>query len=151
MKHAVRAIIINQNNLLVMRREKFGKLYYTLIGGHVEMGESTEKALLREVHEETKLHVAKPRLVFIEHSPQPYGDQYVYLCEYVSGVPMLHEQSDEIQINKGGQNIYTPMWIPLSRLSSLPFRTSNIQNRIIDGVANGFPEQVQEFSSKIEI
>lgn len=48
MKSAVRAIIIHNNNLLVMRRDKFGKRYYTLIGGHVEMGESTEKALLRK-------------------------------------------------------------------------------------------------------
>lgn len=151
MKRAVRAIIIHQNNLLVMRREKFGKLYYTLIGGHVELGESTEKALLREVHEETKLHVAKPRLVYIEHSPEPYGDQYVYLCEYVAGVPMLHEKSDEIAINKGGDNIYTPMWVSLKELPSLPFRTSNIQQRILNGVSHGFPEQVEEFSSKIEI
>jgi len=44
MKQAVRAIIIHNNNLLVMKRNKFGKEYYTLIGGHVEMGESHEVA-----------------------------------------------------------------------------------------------------------
>lgn len=150
MKKAVRAIIIHNNNLLVMRRDKFGKRYYTLIGGHVEMGESTEKALFREIHEETRMHVTKPRLVFIEHSPEPYGDQYVYLCEHVSGVPMLHEQSDEHLINKGGENMYTPMWLPLSQLNNVPFRTTNLQKRILDGVTNGFPTQVEEFTSTID-
>lgn len=150
MKSAVRAIIIHNNNLLVMRRDKFGKRYYTLIGGHVEMGESTEKALLREIHEETRLHVSNPRLLFIEHSPEPYGDQYVYLCDYVSGVPMLHEDSDEHTINRGGENIYTPMWIPLSELSKLPFRTTNLQKRILAGIKDGFSEQVEEFNSVIE-
>lgn len=149
MKVAVRAIIINNENLLVMRRDKFGKRYFTLIGGHVEMGESTEKALLREIHEETRLHVAKPRLVFIEHAPAPYGDQYVYVCDYVSGVPMLHEDSDEHSINKGGDNIYTPMWVPISELPKLPFRTDQLQERIVAGVKNGFPAQVEEYSSTI--
>lgn len=150
MKKAVRAIVIHNNNLLVMRRDKFGKRYYTLIGGHVELGESTEKALLRELHEETRLHVANPRLVFIEHSPQPYGDQYVYLLDYVSGVPMLHEDSDEVSINKGGENIYTPMWIPISELPKLPFRTDNMQARLIAGIKDGFPTQVEEFTSTIK-
>ncbi len=150
MKAAVRAIIIHDNNLLVMRRDKFGKRYYTLVGGHVELGESTEKALLREVHEETRLHVANPRLVFIEHAPAPYGDQYVYLCDYISGVPMLHEDSDEYTINKGGDNIYTPMWVPLSKLASLPFRTDEIQAKIIAAITDGFPTQVQEYTSTIK-
>lgn len=147
---AVRAIIIKENNLLVMKRDKFGKQYYTLIGGHVEMLESKEKALLREIHEETKVHIANPRLVYIEHSPAPYGDQYVYLVDYVSGTPMLHEQSDEKQINKSGNNLYTPMWLPLSKLPEVTFRTKNIQQRILQGVADGFPTQVQEFSSDIQ-
>lgn len=147
---AVRAIIINDNNLLVMKRNKFGKKYYTLIGGHVEMNESKEKALLREIHEETKIHVSNPRLVFIEHTAAPYGDQYVYLVDYISGTPILHELSDEKFINQGGDNTYTPMWLPISKLSATTFRTENIKKRIIDGVKNGFPVQVEEFSSTVE-
>jgi ADP-ribose pyrophosphatase YjhB (NUDIX family) len=149
MKAAVRAIIIHNDNLLVIRRDKFGKRYYTLPGGHVEMGESTEKALLRELHEETKLHVAHPRLVYLEHSPAPYGDQYIYVVDYVSGVPMLHENSDEYTINKGGENVYTPMWLPLSELPKVPFRTHNLQARLIGGAKSGFPTQVEEYSTAV--
>jgi hypothetical protein len=63
---------------------------------------------------------------------------------------MLHEQSDERQINKSGDNLYTPMWLPLSKLPEVSFRTKNIQQRLLQGVADGFPTQVQEFSSDIQ-
>lgn len=149
MKAAVRAIIIHDKNLLVMQRDKFGKRYYTLIGGHVEMGESREKALLREIHEETKVHVANPRLVYIEHAPAPYGDQYIYVVDYVSGVPMLHEKSDERQISKGGVNVYSPMWLPLNKLSDIPFRSTELRDRIVKALQNEFPTQVEEFTTAI--
>ncbi len=149
MKSAVRAIIIKDNNLLVMKRDKFGTQYYTLIGGDIEMNESAEVALLREIHEETMLHVANPKLVFIEHAPSPYGDQNVFLVDYISGVPFLHENSIEKRINQGGVNMYTPMWLPLSDLPKVVFRTPELQQRIINGVKSGFPEQVEEFTTTI--
>lgn len=148
---AARAIIIKDNNLLVMRRDKFGKQYYTLIGGHVEMRESTEKALIREVHEETMVRIANPRLVYIEHTVPPYGTQYVYLCEYISGVPALHPNADERAINKGGENIYTPMWLPLSKLPETNFRTENLKVKLLEGIRTNFADEVQEFQSSVEV
>ena len=147
MKQAVRAIIIHDNNILVMKRNKFGKEYYTLIGGHVELGESHEVALLREIHEETMIHVAHPRLVFIEHAGPVYGTQYVFLCKYVSGVPVLHPHADEVHINKLGQNIYTPMWLPLSRLSSVPFLSENLKHKIIHALETEFPKETETFTT----
>lgn len=133
-----------------MHRNKFGSEYYTLIGGHVELGEGLEKALLREIHEETKLHVANPRLVYIEESSAPYGTQYIYLCDYIEGVPVLHEKSDEAAIGKAGQNVYTPMWLPLSKLNDVTFRTEKLKKKILRHVKVGFPDKPQEFRSNIE-
>jgi ADP-ribose pyrophosphatase YjhB (NUDIX family) len=45
MRKAVRAIIIKDDKLLVMNRNKFGKVYDTLPGGNVEIGETLEQAL----------------------------------------------------------------------------------------------------------
>lgn len=150
MKKAVRAIIVHNNNLLVMKRNKFGSEYYTLIGGHVELGEDTLNALLREIHEETMVQVASPRLVYIESASPPYGDQYVYVCTYVSGKPTLHPQSDEIKINKIGNNTYTPMWLPITSLSEVPFRSNELQKRLIAHLATSFPEKIERFTSVIE-
>lgn len=149
MKLAVRAIIIHKDSLLVVRRDKFGSRYYTLPGGHVEFGESLDKALLREIHEETQLHIAKPRKVYVDHAPEPYGDQHIYLCDYVNGVPMLHKDSEEYKINQGGQNIYTPMWLPLSEVSKVPFRSSQLKERILQSVESDFPAIVEEFTSTL--
>lgn len=147
MLKAARAIVIKDNSILVMKREKFGSTYYTLIGGHVEMGESVEKALLREIHEETMVRVSNPVLTFIESTEAPYGTQYVYVCEYVSGVPMLHPDSDESEINKGGVNMYIPMWVKINKLPSLPFRSEKLKEEILNGIKSGFPKIPLQFSS----
>lgn len=147
MKQAVRAIVVNKDKLLVMKRNKFGSEYYTLIGGHVEMGETTDDALLRELHEETQINVKNARLVYIEAAPAPYGNQYVYYCEYVDGEPELHADSDEKKINAIGNNIYEPMWLPISELANVPFRSEKLKNLILKALQEGFPEEVVHFSS----
>lgn len=147
MKKAVRAIVIKEEKLLVMKRNKFGSEYYTLVGGHVEMGESTEVALLRELHEETQIVVANPKLVYIETAAAPYGEQYVYLCEYIAGNPELHPDSDERKINLIGFNMYTPMWLPLAEINEVTFLSVLLKNTILQHMESGFPEEVLRFSS----
>ena len=65
-KKSVRAIILNGDKLIAVRRNKFGSEYYTLIGGGVDLGEDAETALRRELHEEAQMEVGEMRLVFIE-------------------------------------------------------------------------------------
>src|ERR1044072_65794 len=113
MKQAVRAIVVKDNQLLVMHRNKFGHQYYTLIGGGVNLGESLEAALARELYEETSLQVANPRLVYVEEAEAMYGTQYVYLCDYVGGDIIMSSEAEEAKINQLGQNLSQPMWLPL--------------------------------------
>ncbi len=121
MRRAVRAIVIKNDSMLVMHRNKFGHQYYCLVGGGVDAGETEEQALIREIHEEASLEVANLRLVYIEEAGKPYGNQYIYLCDYVSGEPVLWEGSDEAKIHKLGQNLYSPGWLPLTDLEKVPF------------------------------
>lgn len=139
MRRAVRAIILRDDKLLVMHRNKFGKEYDTLPGGNIELGETPEIALTREVNEETGVVFQTPRLVFIEHVGDPYGTQYVYLCEYVSGEPHLDPNSEEAAINKLGKNLYQPAWIIASELEHMEFITPRLKNALVESFKSGFP------------
>lgn len=147
MRQSVRAIIINGDKMVVMHRNKFGQEYYTLIGGGVDAGESPEQALVREVAEETGLAVANPRLVIYENHDKFYGPQFVYLCEYVSGEPTLAPGSDEASINELGKNTYTPMWLPLASLASVPFVSEQLKNALLKFIPTGFPDQPVELGA----
>ena len=55
---AVGAIICHQDRMVLIRRDKEpSKGRWTFPGGAVELGESLEDAVRREVFEETSLHV----------------------------------------------------------------------------------------------
>lgn len=127
MKKAASAIIIRNNALLVMHRNKFGHEYYTLVGGGVNHGE------------ETGLLVANPRLMFEEDAGPPYGTQYIFACDYMSGEIALQPNSEEAEINKLGQNVYTPMWLPLEELREAEFLSAELQRRIVQALETGWP------------
>lgn len=148
MRKAVRAIIIKNSKLLVMHRNKFGKEYETLPGGNIELGETAEQALARELHDETQFNITNLRLVFIEHCEPPYGHQYIYLADTDGLEPVLRPGSEEDHINKLGKNLYQPMWLPLHDLKRLPFVTGELKNHIIDSLDKGWPETPKEFHSK---
>ena len=73
MKQAARAIIIEDNKILVMFRNNEGSQYFTLVGGKVDEQESPEQALVREVREETGLQVTSAQLVITEDHHEPYN------------------------------------------------------------------------------
>lgn len=141
MRKAARAIVIRDDELLIMHRDKFGTKYDTLPGGNVEVGESTEEAVRRELREETGLDVGSCRLVFIEDAGEPYGTQYVYLCDYIGGEPQLAPESEEAAINKLGKNLYKPMWVSLAELSDRPFKSETLKQHILTAVADGFTQE----------
>jgi ADP-ribose pyrophosphatase YjhB (NUDIX family) len=144
MRRAARAIIIHDGKLLVMHRNKFGTEYDTLPGGNVELGESLEQAALREVIEETSVQINNLRLVFVEEAGNPYGTQYIFLANYMSGEPKLHENSEEAHINKLGQNLYEPKWVELADLPKLPFVSEKLKQTIIQAYDSGFPDKPVE-------
>ncbi len=141
MKHAIRAIVTNGDKLLVMKRNKFGKQYYTLIGGGIEMGEELEVALRRELDEETGLTVGSVRLVYVEEPGAPYGTQYVFLCEYLGGEPVLSPDTPEAHISAAGQNTYEPTWLPIAELADSNFVSGSLKVELVEALEHGFPDE----------
>jgi len=144
MRAAARAIILRENEMLVMDRNKFGHHYLSLIGGHVDSNEKPEEAALREVREETTLEVANPRLVIVEEAGEVYGRQYIYLCDYQGGEPKLSQGSIEDQINAGGQNLYQPIWIKSADLAGSNLLPTQLKDLLVTFLKDGFPEKPVE-------
>ncbi len=142
MGKAARAIIIEDNKLLLMRRIKDGSQYFTLVGGRLKEGESVEQALIREVKEETGLTITRARQVFFEEHPEPYNEQYIYLCEIGphEGIA-IQTDSEEDSLNKEGMNIHELVWAYISAFPDIAFRTPQLQKAIIEGIKKGFPAQ----------
>jgi 8-oxo-dGTP diphosphatase len=141
MRQAARAVIIHQNKLLVIKRNKFGKEYYILPGGGVQAGETPEQALMRELAEETGVNISTGRPVFVEEAGAPYGTQYIYLCEYAGGEPRLSPDSEEAKIHALGQNLYIPEWLPLEKLEQATFVSPELKLAIIRAIRSNFPAQ----------
>lgn len=59
-----RGIIIRDNKLVVMQREKKGRKYCTFPGGHVEKNETNEECVVRELMEEFGIVVKPKRLIY---------------------------------------------------------------------------------------
>lgn len=148
MRSAGRAIVLKDNKILLMKRFKMGSTYYTLPGGRVDAGESSEQTAIREVKEETSLTVKEPRLVFVEDAGDPYGVQYVYICEYVSGEPNLPAESEEAFWTTPGKNTYEPLWLEISELEKVPMVSPLLKQAILNSLKQGFPDSPLSFSSK---
>lgn len=148
MRSAARAIIIRDNQMLVMKRHKMGKDYYTLLGGSVERFETPEQAAIRETLEESTVQIGNPRLVFIEDAGDPFGTQHVYLCDYISGEPVLPPDSEEAFWSTPGKNTYEPMWLNVEELSKVPFVSKLLRDAILMALQHGWPNQPYRFSSK---
>ena len=87
-------IIIKENKILVQKAKKFDG--YVLPGGHIELGELSSHAIIREIKEETTLDVKIINLMCITENI--YKDQNNEICHEINYYYKL-ELLDDVKIN----------------------------------------------------
>jgi 8-oxo-dGTP diphosphatase len=71
----VGAVIIRNGKILLEKRKgEPGRNKWTIPGGLVELGESAEQTVIREVREETNLEVEEPKLIDVVNNITPDED-----------------------------------------------------------------------------
>ncbi len=106
----VAAVVYQDGKVLLMFRRNHGKEYYTFPGGGIQEGETKEAALIRELQEETAIHVvpSDPLCTVIWDEA---SRQYFFKAKYVSGTPALGDFNEKEVMRTDPDQYYEPMWI----------------------------------------
>ena len=102
----VGAVLIHEGRVLLVRRGKAPlRGRWVVPGGTVELGETLEQALVREVEEETGLTVKPTEVVAvfdrIQRAAAGVEYHYViidYLCDYVAGDPRAGSDAEAVAL-----------------------------------------------------
>ena len=136
MRLRVSLIIVRDEKVLLIDRQRNGRSYYVIPGGGVESGESLAQAAIREAQEELSLDVALGPLLYAR--PWENGDfqqmEYAFLVNSYDGQPVLDDP--EMLDKQTPDNIYSLQWLSLSVLNVSPCYPGPIEPHVLTRLLN---------------
>ena len=133
--HARACGIIEQDSkFLIMRVNK--TTYYHIPGGHIEMGENSKQAIIREIKEEIGCDIEEVNLFAIQenfwvrNNKKCHGIEFYYIIKPKYELQMKDCQG--IENDKGKENILDFKWVTSEELKDIDLRPSNIKDMIIN-------------------
>src|SRR5271165_6764548 len=117
---AMMVLVTRQRELLLARARRFPHAMYSALAGFVEVGESIEDCIHREVREEVGLEVETLRYVASQSWPFPHSLMIAYTAEYAGG-----------EVRPCDDEIVDARWFALDALPQLPNPVS-IARHLID-------------------
>jgi len=127
-------IIIQNEEILLLRRIKNGQEYFVFPGGGVESEETIYQALIREMEEELSLRVNTSKFLFkisTKKNPSEVGRVFhFYLIDSHEGNPRLAGPEKEKMCEN---NQYYIQWMRISDLKNTPnLFPENAKLRLLD-------------------
>ena len=118
-------VIIENNKVALIRREKAGRIYYVFPGGKKESGETIEQCTKREAFEELGVEVEIGELI----TQVPYnGMQYYYHAKIIGGQFGTGQGEEFTDTTKGS---YLPLWVEIENLRVLDVVPREVVEQII--------------------
>jgi len=133
--YRVCAMIINNNQILAMHDER--SPYFYLPGGRVQMGETAQKAVIREIKEELGITISVVRPLWLnqgffteEVDHLNYHELCIYFLVDISNTDIL-EKGDKFTIMEGNER-HDFEWLDFERLQEEDFRPTFLKKHIFD-------------------
>jgi len=123
---AVIVLIRREDKVLLVQSRTFRRRYYGLVAGFVELGESLEESLMREVREEVGVEICNLKYFGSQPWPYPRNLMIGFTADYRSGEIKIQDE----ELNGGG-------WFSRDNMPEIPGKVS-IARRLIDSWLNEF-------------
>ena len=126
MRNRGSVVIIENNKVALIQRNRDGTVYYVFPGGGIEHGEAPEAGAKREAYEELGVEVKIHECIAkVEYN----GTQYFFRAEITDGI-FGTGQGEEYIDQTRERGTYLPMWVEISSLSSLDVRPREVAVKV---------------------
>lgn len=148
--YRVAGVLIRDNKILLQKPKNDDG--YSIPGGHVNFGETTPEALIREFREEINADIKIEKLILVGENFFPWGNRSCQQISMYYTVTLCNEHQiplDGTFVAKddlGNKRIDLDFsWISLSEIHNITVYPTNIKNDLIS-----LPEQIKYFVYKQE-
>jgi len=134
MRKRVRAIIIESNNIILIKRTRPSREeYWVFPGGLVEEGENAKEALIRECREELGIKIKVGELL-IKEELDIYEEkfwEYFYLCEKTGGKLGTGNGPEYSEYKEKGWGTHEPVLVPKDEIKNLNLLPEEVKNLVL--------------------